>query len=240
MESTVYTHKWEERGYAAPYSLEEVFELPHPKSTAYSQGGGAAQWKDASDALKAVGCSVGSCDICGTSLCNHYLCRDANGRHFVVGCDCVMKLDDSKLTTAVEKAETARRRRLSQERRAEKDRKRIAAHVAALDAQRERNGGLTDREVEDRQRQAEQARKVKRIAAANQWLIDGLQPANNGGQGFVADMIARLRTTPLTGFSPRQIDVMCDIFAKQFGRKGSNDYAAAVVTFEVRLEEARG
>jgi hypothetical protein len=53
-------------------------------------------------------------------------------------------------------------------------------------------------------------------------------------------MIDKLQRQPLNTdwFSPRQINVLCDIYAKSHGRRNSKAYLAAESDFEARLEPA--
>src|SRR5262245_32855473 len=47
----------------------------------------------------------GTCDYCLNGIANEFVIRSVDGREFVVGSDCVMKLDraDNRLVTAVER-----------------------------------------------------------------------------------------------------------------------------------------
>lgn len=82
---------------------------------------------------------AGTCDYCGQGI--RYCCgiRSADGKEFVVGCDCVRKLGraDNRLVTKVEAEMKVIERKKNRERRAvqvAKEDQRIAAAFAALDA----------------------------------------------------------------------------------------------------------
>lgn len=80
----------------------------------------------------------GTCEFCLNAIANEFLIRSADGREFVVGSDCVMKLDrdDNRLVAEVERhvkaIERAAARKRTEARKA-KERDRIAATMARLD-----------------------------------------------------------------------------------------------------------
>jgi len=80
-----------------------------------------------------AGQPAGSCDYCGQGI--KYCChiRSADGREFVVGCDCVMKLDRKTNAKLVEVVETEKKRIEREHRRelAKARRQRESARIAA-------------------------------------------------------------------------------------------------------------
>jgi hypothetical protein len=158
----------------------------------------------------------GSCDHCGTGIRWECHVEDANGRRFKVGNDCIAKVGDHKLIKASHAAKLERQR----EARAEK---REAERQAAIQAQRERNGGLTDWEVIEAQHRAEALiREAEKAARAR---LDVAQIMRDGRHGFRDDM-ARMIETGET-LRPGQFKIVVEILAKETGgRKGSAKFKA--------------
>lgn len=206
------THAWQDRGYEPPYTLIECISVPHPKSPAFLRGG-AQVWDEARQVLAPLGASLGSCDVCGTAILNHYLCVDATGKHFVVGSDCVEKLGDEQLVTQVEKLKRERRRDERRKKIAADQAARVEAFQARRDEERQRNGGLTDYEVLRRDEALAEAANAEANAKAYGWIIAVLQ-ATPGG--FARDMVRVLQTNPgsLTG---RMRTVIAEIYVKAQG-----------------------
>jgi hypothetical protein len=53
-----------------------------------------------------VGSGIGrtSCDYCGTAIVNQFFVASADGKQFVVGCECIKKTDDANLVRPVSRA----------------------------------------------------------------------------------------------------------------------------------------
>lgn len=177
----------------------------------------------------------GSCDYCGTGI--RYCChiRSSDGKTFIVGTDCVLKLDreDNRLVSQVER-EIAKREK--EKRNAKKRAKWEAARLAReaeLQAQRERNGGLTDLELATKQRQEQEALAAAQTAQQNAWLLDVLSRVPYHSD-FVSSIMADLERKPINSFSPRCLDILADIYAKTVSgaRKGSKVYNDAIAAFE--------
>lgn len=115
---------------------------------------------------------AGRCEHCCQGIRWCYVIRDLpSGHEFVVGCDCALKAD----RTYAPALRTARREYV----RAERER-------VSLAAQRERNGGLTDREVRE-------AREEGRRAAVR-WLEAERKAAQRwiGEVGKRSEMVVRI------------------------------------------------
>ncbi len=195
------THVFTETGNgAAPFTFLGVREAEISKPDGTSQAGGC-------------------CDHCGTGSRYEFLLRSADGHEFVVCSDCISKTGDKGLID-IAKAETRKRRRW-QERQGEE-----ARRQGRLDEQRERNGGLTDWEVEERERAEREARIAK--ATADDWAFlakfaHTLRGASNGQLApAIADQIERHSVLP-----DRLINVAVEIVAKTCGRKGSAAFIEA-------------
>ncbi len=86
-------NKWESIGLGkAPFRCVGMFKMPS-KETATM----------ADYAALPKGYGAGSCAVCGTGLVYNYMIHSADGRKFVVGCDCVFKTGDTVTTEAVRK-----------------------------------------------------------------------------------------------------------------------------------------
>lgn len=172
----------------------------------------------------------GTCDFCGTGI--RYECRigSSDGRTFVVGTDCVLKLDraDNRLVGEVERAVKARE---AADRRAKADVRR-AAEREAIAARVARRAPILD--AYQAEWDAADAEYRAAVAGANRWLIEALLPA---GGGFVADMIANLGREPIGDLSDRAVAILEDIYARRAGRAGSKANDAARAGFG-RLAEA--
>ena len=222
-------HAWEERtGHKAPYKYCRIISIPGNHIQ-----GLIRQSLDAivAQEAQAFGVRLGSCYVCGNGIMNNHVIRDAEGRHFVIGCDCAGKLG-SEMLTAAEKAEKLRqgaiRAKKVEERRIVRDK----AREAALEAQRVVNGGLTDFEVQ--QKEVADAAEVsrERYTAENLWLIEVLDKQNGN---FCESMVSTLERYELAWHSPRAIEIMRDIFAKFHGRRNSKSYKMAASEFDSKV-----
>ena len=96
-------HKWAELGLIPPYNFHFIAE----------------NWS--------------SCNVCGTGIRYEYHCSDKVGKKFVVGSDCISRLDDTHLTTQAALA----RKKLEDEKKEAKRLKRLAKRNA-MKAEKER------------------------------------------------------------------------------------------------------
>jgi hypothetical protein len=227
-------HKWEKLNLAAPYRFITLVEMPSKTVCEKNPMAYNAAMVEAQQVARANGVNgLGSCNVCGTALMNNYICKDAAGRGFVIGCECVKKLQQTELCTAIEKAEKIRqsnKRKAAAEKRREEKR---AARAQALNNQREKNGGLTDYELGEKQREEIAAANAAETTAANAWLINVLEAVDGN---FAAAMARSLETHGVGYHSPRAVAIMRDIFAKSHGRRNSKAYDAAINLFDEKTE----
>ena len=131
-------HEWNSKGFTAPYDF--VIELSFPEPLPYFANPAAVEHRRQEvqfviDTARRHGVQLGTCYVCGHHLKYNYVCRDSAGKAFVVGCDCVCKLDDTRLMSAVQIAheravKTAeRQRKIAAEMRQREERE--AAWLAA-------------------------------------------------------------------------------------------------------------
>jgi hypothetical protein len=230
-EKQVHVHKWEDRGVGkAPFRVVGFIDMPNAESFGANSEGYNNAMTEAWQLARTFGVRLGSCDVCGTGIRNHYVIQDATGKRFVVGCDCVMKTDDSRLMSETKAMERKRQREIREAKRRYKWELQRHQANAALDAQRQRNGGLTDSEVAERERAAKSVELANQMAEVNGWLIDVL---NNVGYSsdFISAMIDKLHEVPVRDFHERLLGVLASIYAKSHGRSGSKKYVAATEEF---------
>jgi hypothetical protein len=172
-----------------------------------------------------------SCDHCGTGIQNHFIIRDSAGEEFSVGSSCIEKLGDTQLITEAKAAENKRQKALRAEKRHQEQLARQAAYKAEIEAERERNGGLTDHELAVKKREAA---KTERRLAIHEVAYDTVGFLNN-----VGDFGRSMMTQILDGEMPtgNALRICVEIMAKQHGRKNSKAYNEAYPACEARLEE---
>jgi post-segregation antitoxin (ccd killing protein) len=235
-------YKWESAVGAGPYRLIGGISFPSKSlqehnPAAYSNA--LAMMTAEARALGVEWGQLGSCEVCGMCLTHNAIWRNAAGRVFVTGWDCAAKAD-----VMTSEAEQARKRSL-RAREAAITRAKNKAAADAWAAEMDRlgvdgfvseegliRGTYEQRELRRRERiEAEKAQAAER----NGWLIQVLE-AQRGG--FCQDMARTLAERMLSShnFSPRQIEILCDIWAKAHGRRGSKANAAAAVEFGQRAE----
>lgn len=231
-------HDWEDRVGRAPYRFMAVIEIPSAGAFGENINGYNNALREMSEMCLAFGVHVGCCQVCGHPLANNYVCRNADGQHFIVGCDCVAKLGDTRLTTEVEEAERRRQKSAALERRKAQW---VAEREAREAAERLANGGKTNYELQlERQAEAERQAAERRalVAEQNAWLIEVLKTVPTGGD-FIPSMIDKLHREPLNGLSDRCVSILRDIYAKTVSggaRRNSKAYGEAEDEFYGHLE----
>lgn len=170
---------------------------------------------------------AGTCQYCGNGI--RYCCniRSADGKEFIVGNDCVNKVNAENNVANIHAMESDAKKLAREKRQAKaaaKREQRAAEYAAKLQEQRDRNGGKTDWEVRAEAERAEREALRACVKGENQWLIDVLQ----GQPGsFCHDMAKELETRKLSSMSNRCLTILEDIYAKSFGRGGSKANQAA-------------
>ena len=163
----------------------------------------------------------GTCDYCGNGIKYCCVIRDANGKTFEVGTDCVNKTDDRGLVDAVK---LAQREKKAAERRAKWE-----AEYNSPERVAERERYAAEQSARKAKIEAERA-----IVASNQaWLIEMLA-AQNGD--FCQSIARELTTRRFETLSPRVREIVAEIYGKQYGRRGSKAYEAAIEEFEIKTQ----
>lgn len=212
----VLTHVWQTQGLGqAPFKIIGYWSAP---SKSLQEHNPNAYNMAMSSRPK---CCNLCCEHCGTGIMHHCIIKSADHKIFSVGSDCVAKTHDSKLISQVK----ARKNKVARERAAEK---RAAAQLARqearaieLQAERDRNGGLTDYEAE----QAERMRQLEELTSRNAKIaapiINVLQQQNSN---FCDDIIRSIKNGH--SISSRAQEIITEIMTKQYGRKNSKKYDA--------------
>jgi len=141
------------------------------------------------------------CRHCGTAIKHRFHIRSADGIHSVVGSSCIGKTGDAGL---IDLARREKNRRIREIKRAKEEKIRNAR----LDAERNRNGGLTDFEVKEKKREEEintHLEKMAPVVALAAKLADG----KGGFRDSVAADLAR-GIIP----SPRAIEIIIKILGE--------------------------
>jgi hypothetical protein len=204
-------HKFELAGLGkAPFRCVGIAQIPSASLAEHNPEGYNNMMRMVPSAYK-----CGTCNYCGQAIMNCYLIDSADGKHFSVGCECVRKTGDVGL---VNKQKALKRQADAEKRR----QKRQEAYERELDAQRQRNGGLTDHEVREKERE-EKRLKNQRLLDRRIVILQGLAARMRDGRGGFRDSIAQ---TFAEGGLPYGggWDITLDILAKQEGRRNSKAY----------------
>ena len=176
------------------------------------------------------GCGV--CAHCGTPLTNICIVRDAQGRHYGIGSDCIEEVHDPFLGKA---AKVAIARLQRDQRRAREAAKREANHKRWLATVCNEAGETNAQRLERELREREAAQKARKDAV---WAKFGfLLPFLGGPEGgFCASIAASIRNGQAP--SGRALEICGEIYAKAHGRRGSKAYIEALNEFNDRTWEA--
>jgi len=138
------------------------------------------------------------CGHCGTGIRIRFHIVSADGVRSVVGSTCIQKTGDQGLID-IAKAEKNRRAREKAQA------KREAQWAANIQAQRDRNGGLTDWEVSEQKRATDEAARLEALKPIIA-LADDLE---DGRGGFRDSVASDLRNGILP--TPRGIEIVIEI-----------------------------
>lgn len=172
----------------------------------------------------------GTCANCGRAIMNICIVVAGDGSRWGVGCDCIEKTGDASLATPA-KVATARiernKRRVAAECRREVSRLAWLAEVDPVTGE--------TREAKHSRERAEQAAALAATAAAVVARFGFLLPALDDATGdFASSIAADIRS----GSAPsgRALQICIEIYARQFGRRGSKAFEAAWAIADSKLE----
>lgn len=172
-----------------------------------------------------------TCDACGAGLRYVYHVRDGRGDNYKVGCDCIGRVSDSRLTTEAKQAKA----KLDREKKRAAAEARRQAWVAKRDAELERqrlaNGGKTDEEL---RHAAQVAAHEQRLRDENEWLIEAFDLRGRRDRQWQG--LYDLLSSPITGKSPKYVSIVAECYAKLAGRGNSKAYQAALEAFWDKLK----
>ncbi len=238
----VLTHLWQDQGLGvAPFRFVCIISFPNK---ALLEAGNVEAYNNQSrecwQMSKAHGVEnrLGICESCGMCLTNNAVIRDAHGKKFIVGCDCAQKTGDSKLITEIEAAEKHRKALAREAKREAEQVERQRVRDIQLAEQRERNGGLTDHEVQQQKQLEERNAKAVAMKAKNLWLIEVINVVPYHSE-FLISMRESLDRVSVAQLPEKCRNILADIYAKQKtdgAKRGSKKYDAAYDEFFTRME----
>jgi hypothetical protein len=210
-------HKFEEAGLGkAPFRI-----------TGYYRDVGPHYHNDGS-MVGSPGQPMGTCDFCGQGIATCVQVRSADGKNFIVGCDCAEKTYP-ELKESVKEIRSEVTREQSAERRAKQAEARSAKWAAEVAARADEWAAQRAKEKAEREARALAA------TTANKWLIDVLLDVGYKSD-FVESMIETLQENHVSHLSQKVQNILRNIYAKSFGRGGSKKYLAAVDDFNEKIE----
>jgi hypothetical protein len=213
-DSQVLYHKWVEQGFQPPYTFVAMIEMPSPSLARHNLSAYQSLIAEAQAQARQLGVQLCTCQVCGVGLLLNFVLQDNTARRFVVGCDCVRKLDDTELTTAVAIAERQHRRDLRRAADARRIQGLVAEAAIKERAERDLNGGKTLAELEQERRN----QLVRQTAIDNEPFLTPLCAAHPGD--FVRSMIYDLtHGVKAVDCTRGQKSVLASIYAKYTSNK---------------------
>ena len=182
---------------------------------------------------------AGACDYCSTGIKYAAIIESSDGKRFVVGCECVRKLDLKSNTILAPMERDLKRFKRDEKIREQREKweadraKQIAEREAQEAQQRIVNGGLTDWELEQKNKLIKQQETLEFYSKKNEWILEVLVTKN--GQ-FAASMYQELQSSDINDISENCKTIIGEIYAKSFGRSGSKKYDAALDDFYERTK----
>lgn len=120
-------HDWNKKGYQAPYEFICSLVFPEPFGVTASLSQIEADRRKIEEVIskaKALGVELHQCYVCGQHLKYNYVVQDATGKNFVVGCDCVEKIGDTRLMTTIQIEHERARKNADRQRKISKEMRR--------------------------------------------------------------------------------------------------------------------
>jgi hypothetical protein len=215
---------------SAPFRFVGVASIPSPSLA----GENPTAYNNALQALpRNLENGCGTCAHCGTGIMNIFIVRNAAGKLYGVGCDCIEKTGDKPMVRAshLAKLEADRAKRA-----ARKEAKRIA-YLAEIDpATGETNEQRIERETQEHRAAyaAREASEMERRKTVSEALGAYAALLRDGRGGFRDSVGADMQAGYLPTGRGREIAV--EILAKQFGRFGSKNYHVAAEQINAKFD----
>jgi hypothetical protein len=179
----------------------------------------------------------GTCCYCGQGIRYEAIICSDDGKRFTVGFDCVAKLhrDDNVLASEADRLrhvqQSERRAKASSKRHAEW----AASREAKLQRERDRNGGLTDRELAKLNEEKAAEASAEAAKQFNGFAIEVLKEVPYQSD-FVASVLRDLERFPIHQMGEKVQRICADIAAKMYGRRNSKAYIQAYDDFMAQCE----
>ena len=235
----VLTHLWQEQGLGvAPFRFITCISIPSKALCEANPNAYNGQMAEAHHSAEGFGVHLCTCYSCGMSLNHNYVIRDKNGKHFVVGSDCVGKTYDAKLIAEVELAEKRRLAAVREAKRLADAAEYARLHQLNLAAQRQANGGLTDSELLQQKQLDERLAKEAAMHDRNRWLITVINAVPYHSD-FLISMRESLSRVTVKELPEKCRNILADVYAKQItdgAKRGSKKYDTACDEFFTKLE----
>jgi hypothetical protein len=177
----------------------------------------------------------GTCYNCGQAISNVCIVENSTGQRYGVGSDCVLKTGDQflgdKVKVTLARIQRARRQEKAQ---AQREARREAFLAKVCNEAGETNAQRIERE--DSERKAALAQRETAALARFSFvlpILDANSPRDTS-DNFCSNMARGIRQGyPPTG---RALEIVREIYGKQFGRRGGKAYEAAVAEFDIKME----
>lgn len=174
------------------------------------------------------------CHHCGTGIRLHFILEDDLGDRYSVGSSCIDKLGQKELVTEAHAMKLERDRA---KRKEAADRKREQQHKdreAKLQAQRDKNGGLTDHEVKQKEREDREKQNALQYREISKPIKTLLRAA--GGE-FCNSIINSLNEGKMPSGGGKSITIEIMTKQKSGARKNSKAYKAVYPEMETLYNE---
>jgi hypothetical protein len=212
MNFTLLEHVWQTQGLGrAPFKIVGYWSAPSKSLQEHNP-------EAYNNAMRASPkCCNQCCAHCGTGIMHHCIIKSSDGEVFAVGSDCVAKTGDTRLISQAKAHKNKMARERAAVKRASAQLARQEARAIELQAERDRNGGLTDYEATQAELSRQRARRYK-IASP----IATVLKAQNSN--FCDNLIRSIMDGH--NISPRAQTIITEIMTKQYGRMNSKSYDA--------------
>lgn len=172
---TTAIHPFERRGLGlAPFQVVGCEERRGPMAMRLASG--------VEVQVGAPGQPMGTCDFCGTGIAECWAIRSADGKRFIVGCECVRKTGDRALTSTVNR-EINKRRKVAEAKRVAAVRARLIASTV---------GDEPDHRLHDSLRALPSPNKFRAGESALDWATWMLRHSGHSGSMKVVRFVEKV------------------------------------------------
>lgn len=223
----VQIHSWETAGLGkSPFTVVDLIELPSMSVLSANPILYQSLMKDAQERASFYNVSLGGCYYCGNGLKYNFIVRDSQNKYFVVGSECVKKVDKTKLMSEVD----FQMKKLKREKREQQQ----------LLEREERQQKQQLRQIEQSKKEEERqnllAPYINQLESCTSWLTEVL--LEKGG-GFCSSISTDLKTQfkPISEYPQKAFYILRDIYGKKNNnRSNSKKYDFLVEEFDSNVE----